>query len=75
MVDDDGTATYLLDITRIVGGQKDSDALLHVQLSYQVADTLLGDDIQANGRLVQEDDGGPVEQGSRQFAAHTLPQA
>ena len=61
MVDDYGTATYLLDIARIMRGQKDRDALLRVQLSYQIADTLLGDDIQANGRLVQEDDGGPAE--------------
>ena len=61
MVNDDGTATYLLNITGIMRGQKDRDTLLRVQLPYQVADTLLGDDIQANGRLVQEDDGGPAE--------------
>src|SRR5438105_8253448 len=75
MVNDDGTATYLLDITGIMRGQKDRDTLLRVQLSDQVTDTLLGDDIQANGRLVQEDDGGLVQQGSRQSAAHALPQA
>ena len=75
MVNDDGTPANLFDITGIVGGQKNGDALLHVQLSNQFADALLGNDIQPDGGLIEKNDRGFVHQGGRQFAAHALAQA
>src|SRR5207248_4863602 len=75
VIDDDGTAADLLDIPCVVRGQKDGDALLLVQLANQVAYTLFSDHIQTNRRLIQEEDGGFMQQGRGQSAAHTLPQA
>lgn len=57
LIDDDGTMADLLDISRVVRGQKNGDALLRVQLPDQVADALLGDNIQPDGWLVQLDRG------------------
>src|SRR5579885_2558964 len=75
MIDDDGSFTDLLDIARVMRGEKDGQALLSIQLPDQIADTLLSDDIQADGWLVEKDHRGFVQQGRRQFAAHALPQA
>ena len=75
VIDDDGTAADLLDIPGIVRGQKDGDAFLLVQLTDQVTYTLFGNHIQPDRRLIQKEDGGFMQQGRGQFAAHTLPQA
>src|SRR5579885_1849517 len=74
VIDDDGAAANLLDIARVVRGQKDGQALLRVELADQVADALPRDHVQADGWLVQKDNRGFVQQRRRQFAAHALAQ-
>ena len=58
-----------------MGGQEHRKAPLLVQAPQEVADALLGYDVQPDGGLVQVEDLRIVEQGRRQVATHALAQA
>src|SRR5579883_233983 len=75
MIDDNGPLAYLLDVPGVVTGQENGQALFGVESPDQVADTLLGDDIQANCWLVEKNYRGFVQQSRRKLAAHTFAQA
>ncbi len=74
-VDDDDAAAEGLDVVHIVGGEDDGDAALAVQSQDEIAHGELGDGIEADGGLVEEQDGRGVEQRRRQIAPHALAQA
>ena len=72
VVDDDGPLGDVLDVGDVVRGQEDRGAPLLVEADQQLAEPLLGDEVEADGRLVEEEDLGVVEQARGQLAAHAL---
>ena len=72
MIDDDHPLAEAGDVGHVVGGQQDRHAGLAVQFAQEVAHALLGDDIEADRRLVQVEDRRLVEERRRQVAAHPL---
>ena len=74
MVDDDDALAERLDVGQVVRRQEHRRALLPVDLLQELAHVRLGDDVEADGGLVQEEQGRPVEQGRREVAAHPLAQ-
>jgi hypothetical protein len=46
-----------------VGGEDDGGAALTVDLGEEFSHRVLGDDVEADGRLVEEEDFGLVQQG------------
>ncbi|MNI45182.1 hypothetical protein D3C73_995980 [compost metagenome] len=57
-----------------MGGQQQRGAVLAALGVQELAKFLLTDHVQANGRLVQDQQLGAMQQGSRNFAPHTLAQ-
>ncbi len=74
IVDDDDALAQLFDVAQVVRGQHDGHALGDAFPFDEVADALLDDQVQADGRLVQIDDLWLVDQRRRQLGAHLLPQ-
>ena len=64
----------LMHIAGIVAGKEHRHALRAVHAQDALADFALGHHIQANGRLVQKEQLGRVQQRGRDFAAHALAQ-
>ena len=74
VVDEHQPAADLLDVVHVVRGEQEGRALAPVDLLDKVADAALGHDVQADRRLVQEDDLGIVQQGDGDVCAHLLPE-
>ena len=72
VVDDDGPLGDVLDVGDVVRRQEDRGALLLVEPDQQLAEALLGQQVEADGRLVEEQDLGLVQQARGQLAAHPL---
>ena len=72
VVDDHDPLGHVLDVRHVVRGQEDRRALLLVQPDEQLAEALLGDEVEPDRRLVEEQDLGIVEQARGQLAAHAL---
>ncbi len=56
----------------VVGGEQHGDTFLAVQRLHEIAQRELGDRIEPDGRLVEEENTRAVEQGGRDLAAHAL---
>ena len=61
-----------LDVVHVVGGQHDGDAPFPVQPLDEIPHGELGNGVQADSRLVQEEHRRRVQQGRRQVATHAL---
>ena len=72
VVDHEQPLAQPLDVAEVVRRQDDRDAVLAVDLDQEVADPLLRDDVEADRRLVEEQQLGAVEHRRRQFAADAL---
>src|SRR6266498_2391455 len=59
----------------VVRGQDHGDSALAVQACHEVADGELADRIEADRRLVEEQDGRSVQEGRREVASHPLSEA
>ena len=75
LADDHHAGTQGLDVVHVVCCKNDGDAALSVEAPDEVAKRQLGDGVQAYGGLVQEQDGGDVEQRRGQVAPHSLAEA
>ena len=64
-----------LDVVHIMGGQHDGDAPFPVQPLDEISHGELGNGVQADGGLVQEEHRRRVQQGRRQVAPHALAEA
>ena len=58
-----------------MGGQDDGGALSAVEFFDEIAHRQFGNRVEANGRLVQKEQAGAVEQSRHQITAHALAQA
>ncbi len=72
VVDDDGPLGDVLDVGDVVRGEEDGGALLLVEAHEQLAEALLGHQVEPDGRLVEEQDLGVVQQARGELAAHPL---
>src|SRR5918997_1513202 len=72
VVDDQHAAAEVLDVGEVVGGEEDGDAALAVDAGEEVPDAGLGDDVEADRRLVEVEEGRVVEDGGGEVAAHPL---
>ena len=72
VVDDDGPLGDVLDVRDVVGREEDRRALLLVEAHEQLAEALLGDEVEPDRRLVEEQDLRVVEQARGELAAHPL---
>ena len=71
-IDDDDALAHQFDVARVVRGQHDGQALgLRLRVD-QVADRRLGGDVEPDGRFVQEQHRGAVQQAGDDLAAHAL---
>ena len=61
-----------LDVVEVVGGQEDGRAALAVGALDEVAHGQLGGGVEADGRLVEEEEARRVQQRRHQLAAHAL---
>ena len=71
-VDDHDAAAEFFDVVEIVGGEKDRGFVALVDGAEELANVILGDDVEADGGLVQKKDWRIVEERSGQVAAHAL---
>ena len=74
MIDHDHPFAQPLDVAGVMRREQHGDTFPLIHLQDQLADALLGDDIQANRRLIQKQDTRAVEQGRGDLAAHALAQ-
>ena len=72
VVDDDGPLGDVLDVGHVVAREEDRGALLLVEAHEQLAEPLLGHEVEPDGRLVEEQDLRVVEQARGELAAHPL---
>ena len=70
VVDQDHAAREPFDVGEVVGGEDNGGAALTIELRDELADRFLGDDVEADGRLVEVDDLWIVEHRGRKVAAH-----
>ena len=73
-MDDDDPLAERGDVGHVVAGQQDGRAGAAVVFLQEVADARLGGDVQADGRLIEEEHPGPVQQPGGQLAFHALAQ-
>ena len=59
-------------VDHVVAGEQDGGAVLLVVATDERAQRGLHGDVEADGRLVQEQDGGPMDERGRQLALHAL---
>jgi hypothetical protein len=74
VIDDDHAFGDVFDVSGIVAGQKDRQAVRAVPFADQIAQFLTGDHVQANGGFVQEQHAGFVQQTGGDLGAHALPE-
>ncbi len=72
VVDHEQPVAEPLDVAEVVRGQEHRDALVAVDLDEEVADALLGDDVEPDRRLVEEEQLRAVEHRGGQLAADPL---
>ena len=72
MVDDDDAPAERLDVGQVVGRQEHRRAVAPVDLLQELAHVGLRDDVEADRRLVEEEQGRTVEQRGGEVAAHPL---
>ena len=71
-VDDHDAAAELFDVVEIVSGEKDRGFIALVDGAEELANVILGDDVEADGGLIEKKDGRIVQQRGREVAAHAL---
>ena len=74
MVDDDDALAEFLDVGHIMAGQEDRGFLPGIMFAQKFPDRLLGNDVQADRGLVQEEYPGLVQQRSDQLHLGALTQ-
>ena len=74
VVDHHRSLRDVLDVGHVVAGEEDRGALLLVEPHEQLAEPLLGHEVEPDGRLVEEQDLRVVQQARGQLAAHALAQ-
>ena len=72
VVDDDDPLAERLDVGEVVRRQEDRRPVAAVDLLQELADVRLGDDVEADRRLVEEEERRPVEERGGEVAAHPL---
>ena len=72
VVNDHDAAAELFDVVEIVSGEKDGGAELAVDGAEELADVIFGDDVEADGGLVEEEERGIVEERGGEVAAHAF---
>lgn len=75
MIDHDQPRADGFDVLQIMGGEDDGDAALAVDLGEKTPHGILGDHIKSDGRLVQKEDLGVVQQRHHDLGAHALTEA
>ena len=72
LADDDDALGQRLDVVHVVGREQHRHALLAVEPSHEVAHGELGRRVETDGRLVEEQDRGIVQQRRGELRAHAL---
>ena len=72
LVDEDDPRAQPCDIPHVMSGEQQRGAMLDPLLDEELAEPLLAEDVQPDGRLVEDDQLGSVEQGRSDLAAHPL---
>src|SRR5262245_16799771 len=72
VVDEHDARAEPLNIAQVVRSENDCHAALTVDMSQELADTLLGNDIKANRGLIKEQDCWLMKQRCGQIGAHSL---
>ena len=75
VVDDDDPVAQRLDVLQVVRGEHQGGATLVVEGAQELPQPALGDDVETDGRLVEIEDLGVVEQRRGDVAAHPLSEA
>ena len=75
VVDHDHPVAQRLDVLQVVGGQQQGRAALGVEGAQELAQPALADHVETDGRLVEVEDLGVVQQRRGDVAAHPLTQA
>ncbi len=71
-VDDHDAAAELFDVVEIVGGEKDRSFVALVDGAEKLANVVLGDDVEADGGLVEKKNRRIVKERGGEVAAHAL---
>ena len=74
VINDNDALAQLLDVGHVMAGEQDGRLLLRVVLAQELPHGLLGDHVQADGRLVQEQDFRLVQQRRDQLHLRALAQ-
>ena len=74
VVDDEEPAAQPFDVVEIVRRQQDCRVVPRVEIREELAHTLLADHVEADRRLVEEQQLGSVQERGRELAAHALPE-
>jgi hypothetical protein len=72
VVNDEQAGAQPLHVGEVVGGEEDRDLPVAVDLGQKLTDAGLGHDVEADRGLVEVEDLGVVQEGSRQLAPHPL---
>ncbi len=72
VIDDHDAAAKLLDIVEIVSGEQNGGVKLAIDGAQELADVVLGNHVEANGRLIEKEERGIVQQCRGQIAAHAF---
>src|SRR5690606_9297042 len=75
VVDEDDAAAQALHVAEVVGGEQDGGVAAGVEVQQEFADGGFGDDVQADGGFVQDEQVGVVQEGGGEVAAHALAEA
>src|SRR5579859_2394880 len=71
-VDNHDAAAELFDVVEIVGGEKDGGFVALIDGAEKLANVILGDDVEADGGLIEKQNRRIVQQRGGQVAAHAL---
>ena len=71
-IDDDEALAKVLDVLHVVGGEDDGRVAIAVDLTDGFGDLFFDQDIEANRRLVEEEDFGVMNEGGGQIGPHPL---
>ena len=74
VINDNDPLAQLLDVGHVMAGEQDRRLLLRIVLPQELADDLLRNDVQADGRLVQKEDFRLVQQRRDQLHLRALAQ-
>ncbi len=72
VVDDHGASAECFDVADVVTGEKESDAFFAIDATQDFAEGFFGDDVEADGGFVEEDDFWFVNEGDGDFGPHAL---